>query len=47
MKPNMQDRSSDTSAVRKIAKELGLPSRPAMFPVDIQSFAIELLTNED
>ncbi len=40
-------RCADTSAVRKIAKELGLPPHPAMFPTDIPSFAIEFLTNED
>lgn len=40
-------RCSDTQEVRRIAKALGLPAHPAMFPTAIAEFAIQLLTQED
>lgn len=39
-------RCSDTLAFRDAAKELGLPSHPAMFPTEIAEFAIKYLTVE-
>lgn len=40
-------RCADTIEVRRIAKELGLPPHPAMFPTDIPEFAIRFLTEEE
>lgn len=40
-------RCSDTQETRRIAKTLGLPAHPAMFPTAIAEFAIQFLTQED
>ncbi|MEM0550399.1 MULTISPECIES: site-specific DNA-methyltransferase [Aeromonas] len=39
-------RCADSQALRKAAKELGLPAHPAMYPTDIPDFAIRFLTEE-
>lgn len=39
-------RCRDTQGFRSAAKELGMPSHPAMFPTEIAEFAIKYLTEE-
>ncbi|EOX1519438.1 DNA methyltransferase [Vibrio cholerae] len=39
-------RCADTLELRRIARELGLPPHPAMFPTDIPEMAIRFLTEE-
>lgn len=39
-------RCADSQEARRVAKRLGLPAHPAMFPTAIAEFAIEFLTEE-